>query len=792
MSNGNHSNLFVFHQAIAAQGRLWCGVTENHSWETDALVPNTGMTASPSAVEFNGKVYCFHQGFAANGTLYFNVYDGILWEGDRQVPATGMSEGPSVVADNGRLYCFHQGSGQNGQLWFNVLRGGSWDGDEQVPNTGMSKSPSAVVFNNQIYCFHQGSGENGQLWYNVFDLTRGWLGDTQVPTTGMSESPAAVVFNGLLYCFHQGTGRNGQLWYNIFDGHNWLGDRLVPGSGMSKSPSAAVLDGMLYVFYQGAYENGGLYYNVFNGNQWFGQAQVPNTGMSEAPAVVHTDLPPVPSVNLFANPAETRVAAFDGWGTSLCWWANQYGSVGGEFGATMLADLFFGTGNVVAGGPSVDKPPTLPGLGMNIVRYNIGGGGNNAQIDNNTKEVISPNNPVGNPHYMTGFWKKWGDGDSNVNDPQYWDWTADPGQRAMLTLARDRDANIFEFFSNSPPWWMCDNHCASGGVAPVISNLQTWNHGQFARYLATVVNYARDNWKVDIRYVEPFNEPTPGVWMFDIPGHGFANQEGCNFPYPIQTTMISALHDALGAEGLLQTVGIAASDETGVPEALATVAAFTASTDQPFAKISKINVHGYSGTDTNPYRGTLRPNLRNAVRASAPNAKLWMSEFGDGDASGMTMATSIMLDMTELQPTAWVEWQVIDPSWGFFANPDKGGVIGAVYAKYYVFAQFSRHVRQGCHVIGNTDPNSIVAYDPGARKLIIVTLNLDHPRWVSYDLSALSRVAGPVDRWETTTVDGHTAKGYVHTTDTVLSGKALHFRCEANSVYTFEIANVSL
>lgn len=277
MPNGSHSNLFVFHQAISEQGRLWCGVTENHSWETDAPVPNTGLTASPAAVEFNGQVYCFHQGLPPTGhyiTIYIMEYFG---------KATGMSEGPSVVADNGRLYCFHQGSGDDGQLWYNVLNGGAWAGDAQFPNTGMSKSPSAVVFNGQIYCFHQGSGENGQLWYNIFDLNRGWLGDTQVPNTGISESPGAVVFNGQLYCFHQGANQNGQLWYNIFDGHNWLGDRLVPGSGLSKSPNAAVLDGMLYCFYQGAFQNGGLYYNIFNGNQWLGQAQVPDTGMSESP-----------------------------------------------------------------------------------------------------------------------------------------------------------------------------------------------------------------------------------------------------------------------------------------------------------------------------------------------------------------------------------------------------------------------------------------------------------------------------------------------------------------------------
>ena len=792
MPNAGYSNLFVFHQAISEQGRLWCGVTENHSWETDAPVPNTGMTASPSAVEFAGSVYCFHQGFAANGTLFYNIYDGTLWEGDRQVPATGMSEAPSAVVYNGAIYCFHQGSGDNGQLWYNILNGANWAGDVQVPNTGMAKSPSAVVFNGRLYCFHQGSGENGQLWYNVFDANRGWLGDTQVPNTGVSESPAAVVFNGQLYCFHQGTGQDSQLWYNIFDGGNWLGDRQVPGVAISKSPSAAVLDGALYCFYQGPYQNGGLYYDVFNGSQWLGQAQVPDTGISESPAAVHTSLPPVPGVIVAANPGETRVAAFDGWGTSLCWWANQYGGTPGQFGASMLADLFFGTGTVVAGGPSAPTPPSLPGLGINVVRYNIGGGGNGAQIDDNTRELISPNNPIGNPHYITGFWKKWGDGDADVGDPQYWDWSADSGQRAMLTLARERGANIFEFFSNSPPWWMCDNHSASGGTAPVISNLQSWNHDQFARYLATVVKYARDHWNIDVRYVEPFNEPTPGVWLFYIPDHGYANQEGCNFAYPVQTSIINSLHDALGNAGLLPTVGIAASDETGVGEALATVTAFAASTDQPFNKISKINVHGYSGTDTSPYRGTLRPNLRNSARMAAPNAKLWMSEFGDGDSSGMTMATSIMLDMTELQASAWVQWQVIDPSWGFFAGPDRGGVIGAVYAKYYVFAQFSRHVRQGCRIIGSSDPNSVAAYNPATGKLVIVTLNLDRPRWVSYDLSALPRAAGPVDRWETTTVGSHTAKGYVHAADTMLNGKAFRFRCEANAVYTFEIGGVGL
>ena len=210
----------------------------------------------------------------------------------------------------------------------------------------------------------------------------------------------------------------------------------------------------------------------------------------------------------------------------------------------------------------------------------------------------------------------------------------------------------------------------------------------------------------------------PGGVAVYIPDHGWANQEGCNFAYPIQTSIINNLYDALAGAGLSQTVGIAASDETGVGEAIATLGALAADPAQPLAKSPRSTSMAIPERTRTPYRGSLRPNLRALWLIAAPQAKMWMSEFGDSDPSGMTMATSIMLDMTELQPSAWVEWQVIDPSWGFFAGPDpqEGGVIGPVYAKYYVFAQFSRHVRQGCRIIGNSDPNSIVAYDPGDPK----------------------------------------------------------------------------
>jgi galactan endo-1,6-beta-galactosidase len=118
------------------------------------------------------------------------------------------------------------------------------------------------------------------------------------------------------------------------------------------------------------------------------------------------------------------------------------------------------------------------------------------------------------------------------------------------------------------------------------------------------------------------------------------------------------------------------------------------------SKINKINVHGYYNTE--PYRGHNRALFRETVRGSysgligIPQPRIWMSEYGDGDLTGMTMATSIILDLTELQPSAWVLWQVMDPVWGlFYASTDDSRVVGDPKPSYYALAQFSRHLTKG-------------------------------------------------------------------------------------------------
>ena len=135
------------------------------------------------------------------------------------------------------------------------------------------------------------------------------------------------------------------------------------------------------------------------------------------------------------SPAEVRTASFDGWGCSLAWWANQFGD---STQADTLADICFTTKTVGW------QNTLLPGLGLNIVRYNVGGGGGGASIGG-SKEQVSPNMP--NFKNIMGYWLDWYN-----NDPssQSWDWNRDLNQRKMLFRAKARGVNLVELFSDSP------------------------------------------------------------------------------------------------------------------------------------------------------------------------------------------------------------------------------------------------------------------------------------------------------------------------------------------------------
>ncbi|QQM39413.1 glycoside hydrolase [Streptomyces liliifuscus] len=474
-------------------------------------------------------------------------------------------------------------------------------------------------------------------------------------------------------------------------------------------------------------------------------------GSALATGTAHAD------ATISVNPG-TRYGSWEGWGTSLAWWANVFGA------RDDFADIFFTTKSVAYGGR------TLPGLGMNIARYNLGACSPNSV--GGQSMVASPNIPAFKQ--IEGYWQDW-----NNEDPtsSAWDWTADANQRAALVKAVQRGA-VTELFANSPMWWMCLNHNPSGASGGG-NNLQSWNYRQHASHLAAVALRARNNWGVNFATVDPFNEPSSSWWT------ATGTQEGCHMDAAVQAAVLPYMRSELDARGL-SGIRISASDETSYDLARTTWNSFGASTK---ALVSQVNVHGYQGS------GGRRDLLHTDVVTTA-GKKLWNSETGDSDGSGLTLASNLCLDFRWLHPTAWVYWQAMDPStgWAMIAYDASTLQPTTVQTKYYVMAQFSRHIRPGMTILDTGVGYAVAAHDATQKRLVVVAVNSGAAQTLTFDLSRFSQVTGGsgglVRRWNTLTSGGGDL--YTARSDTYLNGKSLSVPFAAASVQTFEIDGVTV
>ena len=442
-------------------------------------------------------------------------------------------------------------------------------------------------------------------------------------------------------------------------------------------------------------------------------------------------------------------------GASLAWWAKAFGT------REDLATIFFSTASSTYNGAS------LPGLGLNIVRYNAGACSTNTYDGDSM--VVSPKMIAS--RQMDGHWTDWA---SNSSTSSSWKWGVDSNQRKMLSNARAAGADTFELFSNSPMWWMCSNHNPSGSDDGSSDNLQSWNYDQHAYYLATIAKYASVNWGFQFTSVEPSNEPISSWWNGKS-----GTQEGCHFGVGTQATVLNYLRTELNNQGLSSTI-ISASDENTYDLAVSTWNSLGSAAQ---SKVGRINVHGYQyGAGS---RGGLYSLAHNAGK------KLWNSEYGESDGTGSELVSNLLLDFRSLHPTAWVYWQAIDGGgWGLIDGDNDSVATGAVSQKYYVLAQSTRHIRKGMTILDGGSDYTAAAYDSANKKLIIVAVNRGSAQYINFDLSKFSTPGtngALVKRWSTQISSGDK---YVSYSDTYLSGTKFWSHFATNQVMTFEVDNV--
>ncbi|KAI1163005.1 glycoside hydrolase family 30 protein [Nemania serpens] len=455
--------------------------------------------------------------------------------------------------------------------------------------------------------------------------------------------------------------------------------------------------------------------------------------------------------------AASNYGVWEGWGTSLAWWAAAFGD------RDDLADAVFTLGNVPFNGV------TLPGLGLNIVRYNAGATSSNSV--NGESMVKSPK--VTASRLIDGFWVDWTNTDPASSS---WKWSVDTKQRSMLQKAKSRGANVFELFSNSPMWWMLNNHNPSGSDDGSSDNLQTWNRQQFGAYLASIAQYAKNNWGITFQTVEAFNEPTANWWNGKT-----GTQEGCHFNVATQQDVLPYLRSELNSRGL-GSVLISASDENSYDAAVSTWKGLNSTAK---AAVGQINVHGYQ------YGKGDRSGLYQ--QAVSSGKKLWNSEYGESDATGSQLMSNVLLDFRWLHPTAWVYWQIIDGGgWGLITGDNTALSLSGPTQKYFVLAQLTRHIRPGFRILDSGADYTIAAYDASAKKLVIVAVNWGSAQYLNFDLSKFKtpgQIGAAIQRWSTQIGSG---ERYATYKDTTLSGSKFWSYFATNQVQTFEITGVVL
>lgn len=493
--------------------------------------------------------------------------------------------------------------------------------------------------------------------------------------------------------------------------------------------------------------------------------------VDDTPAVTPDDVQLDGAVRISPlNASTTNGGSFEGWGTSLCWWANRIGY--SDSLSQQAADLFFGD----------------EGLDLNIMRYNIGGG------DDPTHHHITRTDSA-----VPG----WLVLDESTGEYVY-DYTADAGQLNVLKRcaeASGEDAWV-EVFSNSPPYFMTVSGCTSGNFNAVDNNIRDDCYDKVGEYLAHVTAYINNDLGIKVDSISPMNEANTNHW-----GAYSAKQEGCHVDAgEAQSTLIIETANAMERYGL-GSVTVVASDETSPDKQVDEYKTFSA---EALDKIDRISTHTY-GTNGIDELGAL---------AKKEGFNLWMSEVDGSSTAGedagemgaaLWFAQKIIYDINKLSPSAWVMWQVIDNhicAEGYNGNKDSGmpditgGFWGTAVAdhdnnniiltqKYYGFGQFTRYIRPGATII-HCNENTLAAYDKEKGELVIVAVNPSAAdATMNYDLSQFTKLGSNVEVIRTS---GDSANGehWAQLDSIKAHSEGFVAELKGNSITTFIMSNVEM
>lgn len=437
------------------------------------------------------------------------------------------------------------------------------------------------------------------------------------------------------------------------------------------------------------------------------------------------------------DPAARR-QTIEGWGTSLSWWADLVGS----WPDSQIAGICHAIADTNE-------------LNLNLYQYNIGGGENPAH-----SHVVAN-------RALPGY---------KASAAAPFDWSADTNQRkVLLSLNKFRGSDaINTAISYSPPYWMTKSQCSSGNFGGADNLLDTC-YPAFADYCTEVIKHFHDSLGIVFRALDPMNEPFTTGWVAG------GKQEGCAYGQLNQNKLIRSVYSSLSAKSMLSYCSLAVMDGTNLTQTLNNLSGYISAADI-IPKIAQINTHSYAGTNVQKARlHTLADSL---------NKRLWQTESGPLGSSLTDMdiyllvARRIVDDLNYLGCTAWFDWQACGggAAWALITCNS----VARTWAKvktFYLRRQFTKYIKRGYTIIGNTDSLTLTALNPAGSELVVVTVNPDSAavRSCSFDLSRIGKVVAPAVLVRTSSSDDCAVSALS------IANNAFPYDAPARSVSTFVI-----
>ena len=387
------------------------------------------------------------------------------------------------------------------------------------------------------------------------------------------------------------------------------------------------------------------------------QAAVILHGGEQKPMIRNLD------VDILVSP-RTEYQQFTGFGSSACWWSQI---IGASDNAERAARLLY----------------SPEGLGLNIYRYNVGGG-----EKDNPASRISGSRATESFYYL----------DSATGEYKY-DFTRDAAAQRMLELALSYGCvDTVVLFANSPHYSMTVTGQATGGLTENFSNLPPENYEAFADYFITITRYFVEK-GIPVKFISPINEPQ---WSW---GGGWVGQEGCHYEPDEVIEVMRVFARKLKDSGL--PVKLMAPESGEIGEVTGNYFEKLVADPEIAPVLGSLAYHSY-WADGDVTRKTAFGEYLAGKQFPVPVDMTEWCELPLGHstqdfASVMRLAETISDDLTHTGANSWTAWVGVNTTgykdgerWsdGLLAMNDDGSLL-EVCSRYYAMAHFSKFIPAG-------------------------------------------------------------------------------------------------